>query len=134
MVMRASERGAVRRAVATDCQVVRESDFRLVGKRTLDLSEGGLSVVTREELREGDALLVSLRAPGTNAWIDADAEVARIGKRGKKRSRRVGLRFRRMDGVELALLRGALVGHPPPVPRRALRRDYAATVLAIAFT
>ena len=39
------ERVAFRHALHVDCQVVRERDFKLVGRRTLDISTTGVQVI-----------------------------------------------------------------------------------------
>ena len=39
-------RGEIRRRVSFVCRVVRESDFTLIGTRMLDLSPGGMLVMT----------------------------------------------------------------------------------------
>jgi hypothetical protein len=64
--------------VQVACQVVRERDFRLVAEATLDLSTTGMLVPTREAVLTGEDVLVSFRVPGTAAWVDCEAVVARV--------------------------------------------------------
>jgi hypothetical protein len=130
---RAMERRTVRRAVATDCQVVTDTPFELIGERAIDLSRDGMLVVSDASPALGEELIVSFRVPGTRLWLDAEAEVARVlrGRRALDRARAVGLRFTRMDTLTRAVLDGSLVGRPPPVPARRARRDYARTVQMI---
>ncbi len=135
-LLRVSQRCAVRRAVSVECQVVSERAFQLVARRTLDVSTGGLLVDSEADLEVGEGLIVSMRAPFTRLWIDAEAMVARLvrGRRAEDRGPRVGLRFVTMEPHERALLAASLHGVPPPVPARRLRRDYAAMVRAIAVS
>jgi len=134
IVLAAKDRDGVRRAVATVCQVVTEERFELLGERALDLSPDGMLLETAAEPRIGESVFVSLRAPGTQLWIDAEATVARIvrGRRGSDRTQGVGLRFRKMDRMYRAVLQESLRGFPPPLPGRFRRKDYASTVRAIA--
>ena len=46
MFVRKNDRKSTRHHVRIDCQVVRETDFSLVGHRTLDLSADGMLVRT----------------------------------------------------------------------------------------
>lgn len=132
-IARASQRKTVRRAVGTVCQAVVEDGFRWLGDRALDLSPEGMLLETRDEPPIGAEVIVTFRAPGTRCWIDAEATVARVvrGRRRGDRTRAIGLRFRHLDAVSQAILSGALAGHPPPVPGRFVRKDYARTVRTI---
>ncbi len=132
-IARASQRKTVRRAVGTVCQAVTEEGFRLLGERVLDLSAEGMLLSSDQEPELGADVIVSFRAPGTGIWLDAEAEVARIvrGRRRSDRARGIGLRFRSLDRVARAVLDASLRGHPPPVPARSVRKDYARTVRAI---
>ncbi len=126
-----NERKHVRRAVRLRCQVIREVDFRLVGDTALDVSPDGLLVRTyRRDIVLGDALLVSFQATDLGIWFDTDAEVTRIvkGRRGSDRWLGVGVRFGALDGVKRHILRGAFRNRPPPLPQRAPRIAYAASV------
>ncbi len=133
-VKKACDRRSVRRAVAVDCQVVAEDGFRLIGEQTLDLSEMGMLVRSDAEVFAGESVIVSLRAPRSRQWLDAEARVVRLvaGRRDRDRGRAVGLRFERMDAMDYAVLSGSLRGLPPPLPGRQLRTDYAAAIRAIA--
>lgn len=133
-ILRASDRSALRRSVRTDCQVVAEAEFQLLGVRTIDLSTEGLLLET--ELVDdcvGMPVLVSLRAPGTRLWLDAEGIVVRTApaRRMLDRIPAFGVRFERMDTIDRSLLASSLRGHPPPIPRRPIRRDYAKTVSLI---
>jgi len=63
-VARASRRIATRRGVVLPCQAVRESDFKLVADRTLDISVDGLLIPVREPILTGETLIVSFPIPG----------------------------------------------------------------------
>ncbi len=96
-----------RRSVHLLCEVVRERDFRRVGRQILDLSEEGLLVATSERVLTGEAMIVTFQAPFSLRWIDAEATVARVvhGRRPADRGRALGLRF----DVLAAPARAALV-------------------------
>jgi c-di-GMP-binding flagellar brake protein YcgR len=123
----ARERSRLRRSVHLDCEAVAESGFRLLGRTAIDLSETGMLVCSAEDVGLGERVFVSFRAPRGQSFVDAEAEVVRLveGHRRSDPVRAVGLRFRRMDAIDRAILAGSLVRIPPPVPARHLRRDYA---------
>jgi hypothetical protein len=129
-----SHRRAVRRAVRLSCQVVREDSFRLIGRRALDLSPAGMLLESDEDVRLGDELLVSFRAPQSGLFIDTSARIVRVvaGRRPSDHGRCLGLRFEHLDPVFRSVLDASLAGLPPPLPARAARIDYAASVRAIA--
>jgi hypothetical protein len=114
------------------CYVVREHDFRLIAKRTLDVSQDGMLVASGACVEPGDSLIVSFRATELGIWFDTGAVVARIvrGKRCGDKERAVGLRFDTLDAVKRMILRADLRRHPPALPNafRDPRIDYAATV------
>ena len=95
-----------RRSVLLACQVVRERDFKLLGRQLLDLSEDGMRVraeggglSSRLNVLTGDAVIVSFLAPFSRRWIDAEASVARVihGRRPGDRGRGFGLVFEHME-------------------------------------
>lgn len=110
-----------RHVLRIPCQVVRERDFRLVARRTLDLSESGLLVDPIARVLTGEPVLVSFMAPFSRIWVDAEATVARVvhGRRNGDRGMALGLSFDAIDEVARALLRRALRDIPPPLPSRA---------------
>jgi len=73
---RASRRIATRRDVLLPCQAVRESDFKLISDRTLDVSVDGLLLPVDEPILTGETLIVSFPIPGM--WIDAECSVTRV--------------------------------------------------------
>ncbi len=129
------ERVAFRHALHVDCQVVRERDFRLVGRRTLDVSTTGMLVVAELDVAPGDDLVVSFRAPRTDRFVDAEAKVARVvhGRRRGDVARAVGLEFSAMDRAAFTTLRTALRRLPGVRPRRPQRVDHALLVRAISI-
>lgn len=134
IVVGARDRLSVRRAVELDCQVVTESDFRLVGVRAQDVSTRGMFVHSTLDVEVGESLLLSLKVPRTQLWIDAEAVIVRHvhGRRNGETARGVGIHFTRMDTISRVMLSTSLIGHPPPVPMRSVRKDYARSVWRIA--
>lgn len=134
IVLGARDRMSIRRGAEIDCQVVTESDFRLVGVRARDISTRGMLVETPDAFEVGASLIVSMRLPRTQIWIDAEAVIARHlrGRRLGDRAPGVGIRFTRLDTLDRVMLATSLIGLPPPVPTRSLRKDYARTVWRIA--
>jgi hypothetical protein len=133
-VKKADDRVTTRRAVRGEVQVVEEQEFVLLAEDVVDLSEDGMLVASDAVPPIGTTVFVSFQAPGTDTWIDTEATVARIsrGRRGGKDVRGLGLRFGAMSDESRAALATALIGRPPPVPGRHLRRDYAETVRIVA--
>jgi len=132
--VRARQRRVIRRGLAIDCQVVREWDFRPVGRRAIDLSTDGMQILSEADVKLGDDLIVAFRATPLGIYFETEATIARIieGRRAGDTGRSLGLRFRAFDPIARHILRGALRKVPPPLPRRDPRIDYAATVLRIA--
>ena len=132
----ASERRGSRRAAIVECQVVRERGFQLVGVRGLDLSPDGMLLATPARAVLGEELLVALRIPGTQRWVDAVATVARVvrGRRYGDGGPALGLAFDALDADDHRALRWALRRHPPTFPSRAMRVDYAATAALVALS
>lgn len=133
-VFLACERKVLRRAVCVACEAVAERGFRLLGGTLRDVSPEGAFLETDVEVDVGEEVFLAFRAPRTCFWIDAVARVVRRvpGRRTSDRGRGVGLRFEQIDALDRAVLRAALERLPPPVPARPLRKDYAATVLAVS--
>ncbi len=133
-VREAHDRKTVRRSATVSCQAVAEEGFRLLGLRTLDLSERGALVESAADVRVGEPVLLSFRVPKGTSWIDAEAKVARVirGHRSSDKARAVALEFTRIDPTDQALLAGALRRIAPSVPARGIRKDYAGEVRDIA--
>jgi hypothetical protein len=126
----ASQRRAMRRAIRFECQVVRERDFKLVGKHALDLSPDGMLVDSDDLVLTGEDVLVSFRLPTTRQWFDTDATIARVvhGRRPRDRGPCLGIEFGSLDEIARWVIRASLRGLPPPLPARERRIDYAASV------
>ena len=131
----ATQRRGLRRAITTDCQVVAEDGFRLLGEQTLDVSPDGLLLASQARACIGENVIVSLRLPRGQSWIDAEGTIVRVvrGLRDRDRGHSFGVRFDRIDDFDLALLRGSLAGFPPTIPARRVRPDYAATIATIMY-
>jgi hypothetical protein len=132
-LIHARQRRAIRRAVPVECQVVRERDFRLVATWGVDVSPLGMLVLAEARVLTGEPVVVSFRVPRTGCWFDAEATVARVvhGRRPTDKGRRcLGIAFDALEPDARALIEDALRSAPPPVPARALRVDYAASIAA----
>jgi hypothetical protein len=134
-LVHASQRTAIRRAVPIECQVVRERDFKLVGRWGLDISSDGMLVVSDARVLTGEDVIVSFRVPRTHHWIDCEAIVARVlhGRRPSDRARGLGLSFSSLDSDTRWQIRSTLRDLPPPLPSREPRVDYAATIHMLAL-
>lgn len=130
LFVRKNDRREVRRAISITCQVVRERDFSLVAEKALDLSPDGMLVATDVDLSPGENVFVSFRATELGIWFDSEAAVARVirGRRPGDRGKGIALRFSTLSRVKRLILRNHLRRIPPPVPRRAQRVDWTATV------
>jgi PilZ domain len=102
----ACQRALLRRDIRTQCEVVREHDFRLVGSRVLDLSAKGMLLETDQRVLTGEELIVSFRGPASSRWYDCTGTVARVvhGRRRRDRRRAVGVSFDTLDVFNELLL------------------------------
>lgn len=125
-----SERRTLRHAAELVCHVVRERGFVHIAGSTLDISVDGMRVASDAEVQVGDDVVLSVRLPRSRQWIDAQGRVVRIerGVRDGDKGRAIAIAFTAIDPVDRAMLAGATSAVPPPVPRRMVRRDYAATI------
>lgn len=134
-LVRKNERREIRKAVKLKCHVVRERDFTLVSEQAVDVSPDGMLVTSElADLEPGERVFVTFRATHLDLWFDTEASVARIvrGRRDGDRERGIGLRFSTLPRVKRLILRGHLRRTPPPLPRRAQRIDWTATIRSIA--
>src|SRR6478735_12779601 len=124
-----------RHTVKVPCQVVRESDFRLVADRVENLSAFGMLVRPADPVLTGEKVLVSFQLPGSLKWVDVPATVVRVvhGRRPYEVSRMLGLQFDGMSPYERFQIRKALEGKPPAPPgARPGRRDASRITEALA--
>ena len=117
-------RRSFRRFVRIDCQVVRESDFRLVADLALDLSTMGMLVRAKHRVLTGEEVLVSFKPPRCNQWFDAAAMVARVlhGRRPGDSGVCLGLEFHGVGEDDRRLLFEHIRGMSAPEPLRPLRQ------------
>ena len=130
-----TERRSTRRKVDLPCHAVAEDGFRFLGATVIDLSPEGMQVASAAQVRVGEPVLVSFRAPHSGDWMDAEAEVARVvrGQRGTDKGRSIGLRFTQQSTFDRIMLRERLRHLVPAAPARQLRRDYAGFVRGLDF-
>ena len=135
-IILSSHRRTVRRAVPTMCDAVALDGFRSLGKRVVDLSHRGMLIVGTGPAKVGEEVIVSFAAPYmVNRWFDAEAIVTRVvhGRRPTDVGYAIGLFFTTIDAEVRSELLTRLAGLPPPVPQRALRQDYAATIRQLSL-
>lgn len=132
--IRKNERKEIRRALDMRCEVVRLRDFSLITRQARDLSPDGMLIATGVELEPGESVIVSFQATSLGLWFDSEARVARMlqGRRAGDRGPEAGLSFTTLDRVKRLILRGHLRRVPPPLPRRAQRIDWSATVRSVS--
>jgi hypothetical protein len=130
MLVRKNDRREIRRALRLHCRVVVPHAKSVVADASYDLSPEGMLVRAIEPLYVGDKVEVAFRATDLGIWFDTEAHVARIirGRRPGDHGVCYGLRFDSLSAVHRLILRGHYRHVPPPLPRRAQRIDYAATV------
>jgi hypothetical protein len=116
-------RTSFRRYVRLDCQVVRESDFRLIGDLALDLSTKGMLVRARERVLTGEEVVVSFKPPRSNEWFDAEATIARVlhGRRPGDYGLSFGIEFHGLNEDEELCLFEHLRGLAAPDAQRPPR-------------
>lgn len=134
LMVRRNQRTSSRHQARVQCQVVRESDFRLLGSQTLDLSVDGMLVRSDAQVTLGDNVIITFQATPFGLWFDAEGTVTRIiqGRRPGDQGRAIGVHFHSLSYLSRLILRGHLRRIPPPLPARATRMDYAETVRQIA--
>jgi hypothetical protein len=130
MFVRKNDRREIRRALRLHCRVVMPWAKSVVADTSFDLSPEGMLVRAIEPLYVGDKVEVAFRATDLGIWFDTEAHIARIihGRRPGDHGRCYGLAFDSLSAVQRLILRGHYRRVPPPLPRRAQRIDYAATV------
>jgi len=134
--MRIQERREIRRAVALPCHVVRASDAKCVATKALDISAGGMLVAAdTDDVVLDDEYFVCFRTGPFDVWIRAAAKLARVveGRRTTDKCFGLGLDFDSMDPVHRLIMRGAFRRVPPPVPARAPRVSYTASLTSTIF-
>jgi hypothetical protein len=129
-----NERRAARRAVSVECQVVREADFVMLGERGVDLSTCGMRISSDVPAEIGEEVLVSLRIPGTDRWIDTRGKVARVIYWSPVQGSALGISFEPLEPAVARELQEALRPYPPVTPARPPRVDYAASVELVALS
>jgi hypothetical protein len=127
-----AERSTVRFGVHVDCQVVRDRDFRVLGRGSLDLSLTGMLVQCTLDADIGDEVIVSFQTPRLREYVDAVAMVTRLiaGRRQGDLGLAMGLTFTSIDDASFLALKRALHQLPTARGRRVSRIDYAQSVLS----
>ena len=133
-LVRKNQRHEMRHAVKLGCRVVDQQKFKMVADRMVDLSPQGMLVRSDAGLEIGEDVIVSFQTTDFGIWFDTEAQVTRVvhNRRYGDPGRCFGLRFLTLPAVSRLILRGNLRRVPPPLPRRAQRIDYAATIRHIA--
>jgi hypothetical protein len=128
----ANDRSAMRRGVSLSCEAVSLDRYRVLGRSTFDVSATGVLLAADDLGPKNEVVLLHLFAGDTK--LVAEARVTRVatGDRRGDLGPALGLTFTRVSQRALRALLARLRGWPPPIPGRHVRRDYAATVRAIA--
>lgn len=132
-----ADRCVARFGVHVDCQVVRDRDFRVIGRGTLDVSLTGMLVQCTYAAEIGDEVIVSFRTkPDAEGgeYVDAVGIVTRRmeGRRRGDLGMTAGITFTSMDDESLRALARALE-RAPVITQRATRIDYAREVMRISM-
>lgn len=135
-VVHAHDRHASRRTVRLGCEVVRTRDYRLVGKKMIDLSRSGLQVLAEDDLLPDESVEVFFRVPLSGVWVLAEGRVARVikGKRRGDEGPAYGIELAPLHPDAIQALKQAENRFPPTLSWRPRRMDYAATVRAISLS
>ena len=135
-IVHARDRRSRRRVVHIGCEVVRTRDFKLVGRRVIDLSEDGMQFAALRNVAVGEDVQVFFRVPRSDEYVFADAKVTRriAGRRPGDEGRAFGVKFDGLQEGAARALRGSLGRFPPTIPWRSERVDLAATVRLIRRT
>ena len=114
---------------------------KFVGKSaTFIAKETGIDVTPDTRVLTGEPLVVTFRLPRSSrlldGWFDAEATVARVvhGRRNGEAGSRLGIEFEGLAPSVGYFLHTLLEHVPPPVPGRARRVDYAASVRRAALS
>jgi hypothetical protein len=131
-----TERSTVRYGMHVDCQVVRDRDFKRIGRGSLDVSLTGMLVQCTYSAELGDEVIVSFQTPRLREYVDAVAIVTRLiaGRRPGDLGLAMGITFTSIDDVSFAALKRALNNVPTVRGRRASRIDYAQTLFTAIHT
>jgi hypothetical protein len=138
-IVHARDRRAGRRMVRLGCEVVRTSDYKLVGDRAIDVSDNGLQLLQKpweKDVELGEDVQVFFRVPFSGIWVLAEGKVQRVvrGTRRGDEGRAYGIQMADLHEEAASALRHAMGRFPPTLPRRSKRIDYAATVRLISRT
>lgn len=133
LLFASSERSVARFGVHLDVRVVRERDFRIIGRGSLDLSLTGMLAQCTYDAEIGDEVIVSFETPQYGEWVDAVGLVTRRleGRRKGDLGLAMGITFVSMDDDSLRAL-ARMLEHAPVATRRPERQDYARKVQRIA--
>lgn len=126
-------RSQARRGTVLPCRAMALRGLSAVGVQILDLSPDGMLVHCVRPVDVGERLLVRFRSPRAQRQVDAFGKVTRVivGRRPSDPSFAAGVRFTQLCRLSRAELSEELVGIPPPIPKRPLTVDYAASVRSI---
>lgn len=123
MLLAEPVRRSFRRFVRLDCQVVRESDFKLVADLALDLSTKGILVRSKARVLTGEEVVISFKPPRCNRFFDAMGIVARVlhGRRPGDLGPSLGIEFVGVSWEDEQFLFEHIRGMSAPDPLRPPR-------------
>jgi hypothetical protein len=133
LFLSSADRCVARFGVHVDCQVVRDRDFRVIGRGTLDVSLTGMLVQCTYAAEIGDEVIVSFKT-NIGEYVDAVGIVTRRmeGRRRGDLGMTAGITFTSIDDESLRAL-ARLLERAPVVTHRAPRIDYAREVMRISL-
>ncbi len=104
-----SLRGAERHQALYACHLVRERDDEVIGRVAMDLSSGGMQVLTGSKVLTGEPVRVTFQVPETQRWLTLQGTVARVlhGRRPNEWGRRLGVAFHELTVSDVERLREA---------------------------
>jgi hypothetical protein len=132
LFLSSAERGVARFGMHVACYVVRERDFRVIGRGTLDVSLTGMLVQCTYDADLGDEVIVSFKTRD-GEYVDALGIVTRRmeGRRRGDLGITAAITFTSIEDESLRALARTLE-LAPVIEKRVPRIDYAREVMRIA--
>lgn len=133
LFLSSAERSTARFGVHVACQVVRERDFRVIGRGTLDVSLTGMLLQCTYDADVGDEVIISFKTRG-DEYVDGVGMVTRRmeGRRRGDLGLTMAIAFTSIDDESLRAL-ARMLELAPVIVERTPRLDYAREVQRISM-